>query len=130
MRYLKGALGKSLLYKLSQNLTVEGFNDADWADNHSDKSTIGYCTFIGGNLVKWPSKKQTVVTCSSVEAEYRAMAHTASEMMRVRSLFQEMRVMVPIHMKMYCDNQLTIFIASNPVFHERTKRIEVNSILS
>ena len=127
MRYLKGALGKSLLYKPSQNLTVEGFNDVDWADNHSDKSTIA---FIGGNLVKWPSKKQTVVTRSSVEAEYRAMAHTASEMMRVRSLFQEMRVMVPIHMKMYCDNQLTIFIASNPVFHERTKRIEVNSILS
>jgi len=54
------------------------------------------------------------------------MAHTTFEMMWVRSLLHEMWVMVPIPMKMYCDNQSVIFIASNPVFHERTKHIELD----
>ena len=54
------------------------------------------------------------------------MSHTTSEMMWVRPLLHEMRVMVPIPMKIYCDNQSAIFIASNPTFHERTNHIEVN----
>jgi len=53
---------------------------------------------------------------SSAETEYRDMTYTTSEMMWVRSLLHEMRVMVPILMKMYCDNESAIFIASNPVF--------------
>jgi len=52
----------------------------------------------------WRSKKQTVVARSSAEAEYRAMAHTAPEMMWVRSLLHEMQVMVSIPMKLYYDN--------------------------
>ena len=115
------------MYKPSQKLTVEGFDDADWAGSRSERrSTSGYCIFVGGNLVTWRSKKQTIVVVSSAEAEYRAMAHTASEMMWVRSLLHEMWVMVPILMKMHCDNQSAIFITSNPVLHERTKHIEVN----
>ena len=52
LRYLKGAPGKGLLYKLSQKHTVEGFSDANWAGCHSDRrSTSGYCTFVSGNLV-------------------------------------------------------------------------------
>jgi len=81
---LKGctcARGKDLLYKPSQKLTMEGFSDADWAGNRSDRrSTSAYCIFVGGNLVTC-SKKQAIVARSSAEAEYRAMAHTAFEMM-------------------------------------------------
>ena len=64
---------------------------------------------------------------SSVEAKYRAMTHSVSEMMWVRSLLHEMRIMIHIPMKMYCENQSVIFIASNSVFHERKKHIEVDS---
>lgn len=63
---------------------------------------------------------------SSAEAEYRAMAHTACEMMWVRSLLQEMSFIMSGPMRMYCDNQAAIYISSNPVFHERTKHIEVD----
>ena len=126
MRYLKGVPGKDLLYKPSQKLTVEGFSDADWADSHSDRRfTSGYCTLIDDSLVTWRSKKQTVVARSSAKVEYHAIAHIASEKMWMRSL-HEMRVMVPIPMKMRCDNQSAIFIASNIVFHEHTKHIEMD----
>lgn len=127
LRYLKGAPGQGLLYKSSSSLTVTGFSDANWAGSRTDRwSTSGYCTFVGGNLVTQRSKKQAVVARSSAEAEYRAMAHTTSELLWVRSLLYDMGIVVPAPMAMYCDNQAAIFIANNPVFHERTKHIEVN----
>ena len=125
--YLKRAPGRGLLYKPSPSLSVTGFSDADQAGSHSDwQSTSGYCTFVGDNLVTWRSKKQNVVARSSAEAEYRAMAHTASEMLRLQFLLRDLGVGVPTPMQMYSDNQAAIYIASNPVFHEHTKHIEVD----
>ncbi|XP_059638936.1 uncharacterized mitochondrial protein AtMg00810-like [Cornus florida] len=81
IKYLKGAPRRGLLYRSSGHLRIEGYTDADWVDSPSDRwSTTGYCTFIGGNLVTWRSKKQSVVVRSSAEAEYRAIAHTACEL--------------------------------------------------
>ena len=52
LEYLKNAPGRGLFYRSSGHLRIEGYTDADWAESPSDrKSTIGYCTFIGGNLV-------------------------------------------------------------------------------
>ena len=105
---------------------MAGFNDAGWAGSRSDRrSTSGYCTFVGSNLLTWHSKKRIVIARSSAKAEYRVMAHIASEMMWVRSL-HKVQIMVPIPMKMYCDNHSVIFITSNLVFHERTRHIEVD----
>ena len=127
LRYLKGAPRQGLLYKPSAFLSVTGFSDADWAGNRSDwRSTFGYCTFVGGNLVTWRSKKQNVVARFSAEVEYRAMAHTASEMLWVCSLLRDQGIDVPTPMQMFYDNQAAIFIANNLVFHERTKHIEVD----
>ena len=78
------------------------------------------------NLVIWKSKKQTVVARSSAETEYRAMAHTACEMMWVNSLLRELGISYSKPMVMHCDNQSAIYTANNPVFHERTKHIEVD----
>ncbi|XP_068667675.1 uncharacterized protein [Aristolochia californica] len=90
------------------------------------KSTSGVCTMVGGNLVTWRSKKQSVVARYSVEAEYRAMTHTISELLWIRSLIIELRFYKEALMDLYCDNQAAIHITSNPVFHERTKHIEVD----
>lgn len=109
LRYLKCAPGRGLLYRPSSTLSVIGFSDVDWAGSRSDRrSTSGYCTFVGDNLVTWRRKKQHVVARSSAEAEYRAMAHTASEMMWVRSLLVDFGISVPAPMKMFCDNQAVI----------------------
>ena len=81
---------------------------------------------MGGNLVSWKSKKQNVVSRSSSEAEYRAMAQTTCELVWLRNLLGEIGFPQSKPMKMWCDNQAAIYIATNPVFHERTKHIEVD----
>lgn len=117
-----------MLYRPSSILTVTRFSYADWADNCIDRrsTSSGHHTFVGGNLVTWHNKKQNVVAHSSAEAEYHAMAHTTCEMLWVCSLLCEMGVDVFSPMHMNCDNQPAIFITSNPVFHERTKHVEVD----
>ena len=58
LRYLKGTPGKGLLFEDRSHLEVEVYTDADWAGSVTDRrSTSGYCTFVGGNLVTWRSKK-------------------------------------------------------------------------
>ncbi|BBH07641.1 ABC-2 type transporter family protein, partial [Prunus dulcis] len=74
LRYLKSAPGKGLMFSKHGHLNIDGYSDADWAGNVTDiKSTSGYFTFMGGNLVTWRSKKQNVVALSSAEAEFRGM---------------------------------------------------------
>ena len=119
LKYLKSAPGKGLVLKPSDDLDIVGFSDASWAGDRLDRRSVsGYCVFVGGNLVTWKSKKQNVVARSSAEAEYRAMAHSACEMLWVKSILQEMGFSSDKPMKMYCDNQAAMYIASNPVFHE------------
>jgi len=80
LAYIKSSPEKSLLYKKHEHVRIFGYSDSEYAGDKGDrKSTTGYCTFVGGNLVTWRSKKQDV-SRSSTEAEYRAMARTTCEM--------------------------------------------------
>ena len=127
LRYLKQSIGMGVLYKKGTHLDIVSYSDADWAGSKGDRrSTSGYCTFLGGNLVTWRSKKQNVVERSSAEAEYRAMAHTACELSWLKNLLKELSIEVKSPSVMFCENQAAIYIARNPVFHERTKHIEVD----
>ncbi|GAV76750.1 hypothetical protein CFOL_v3_20223 [Cephalotus follicularis] len=126
LRYLKGNPGPGLVYRDYGNRRVEGFSDADWGSPVDRRSIIGYCVFVGDNLVSWKSKKQPVVARSIAESEYRAMAHTTCELMWVRQLLTEMGFADASPMQLWYDNQAAIHIASNLVFHERTKHIEVD----
>ena len=75
LRYSKSAPGKGLLFTKHDHLRVEAYTDANWAGSITNRrSTSGYCTFIGGNLVTWRNKKPNVVAGSSAEAEFKAMA--------------------------------------------------------
>ena len=71
LQYLKGTLGKDILFKRNKGLVLEAYTDADYARSIVDKRlTFGYCPFLSENLVTWRSKKQNVVARSSVEAEF------------------------------------------------------------
>ncbi|XP_034212955.1 secreted RxLR effector protein 161-like [Prunus dulcis] len=87
LRYLKSAPRKGLTFSKNRDLEVVGYTDVDWAGSITDRrSTSGYFTFVGGNLVTWRSKKQKVVSRSSAEAEYRGMAQGICELLWIRRL--------------------------------------------
>jgi hypothetical protein len=79
---------------MKKNVTnnVVGYSDADWAGSCDRKSTTGFCTFVGKNLVTWKSKKQNIVARSSAEVEYRAMTSTASELTWIKHLLHDMKI--------------------------------------
>ena len=125
--YLKGALRRGILYSNHGHNRLECFTDADWAGSKEDKrSTIGYCIFVGRNLVSWKSKKQSIVFRSTAESKYRAMAQSVCEIMWLHQLLMEVGIKPPVPTKLWCDTQVALHIASNPVFQEQTKHIEID----
>ncbi|XP_068658097.1 uncharacterized mitochondrial protein AtMg00810-like [Aristolochia californica] len=125
LRYLKFSPGKGLMFSRNHHLWVQGHTDADWAGNISNrKSTSGYFTFVGRNLVTWRSKKQKVVALSSAEAEFRGMAKGLCELLWLQKLLIEIGFGPNCEMNLFCDNKATIDISL--VQHDWTKHVEVD----
>jgi len=101
------------------HVRISRYSDSSYTGDQGDKKfTTGYYIFVEENLVIWKSKKQDIVSRLNAEAEYKAMAYTACEMVWLKNLLVQLGPM-----SMHCDNQSAIYIAHNPVFHERTKHI-------
>lgn len=127
VRYLKGSPGKGILFQNHGHLEILGYTDADWAGNPVDRrSTSGYFTFVGGNLVTWKSKKQKVVSLSSAESEFRGIVKGITELIWIRKLLTEIGFSPLNSCKLMCDNKAAISISKNPVQHDRTKHVEID----
>ena len=86
--------------------------------------------FLGSHLVSWISKKQPIVARSSIESEYRAFANIFFELVWLQSLQFEMGIFLFKRLVIWCDNVSAIYLTTNPIFHVRTKHIEVDYHLS
>ncbi|KAJ1685788.1 hypothetical protein LUZ63_017178 [Rhynchospora breviuscula] len=127
MHYLKGNPGQGILLRADSDLTLYGYCDSDWATCPlTRRSLTGYFVMLGTSPISWKTKKQHTVSRSSAEAEYRSMATTACELTWLKTLLQSLGVSHTQPMKLMCDSQAALHIAANPVFHERTKHIEID----
>jgi hypothetical protein len=127
IRYLIGSPTRGLFFPKHSPLTLTSYSDADWAGcPDTRKSITGWCIFLGDALISWKCKKQDCVSKSSTEAEYRAMSATCSEIVWLRGLLSELGFPPTAPTPLHGDNTSAIQIAANPVYHERTKHIEVD----
>ncbi|XP_020680826.1 uncharacterized protein LOC110098350 [Dendrobium catenatum] len=126
LRYIAGTIQLGLPIT-SSSLDLQAYSDSDWAaDSTTRRSITGYCAFLGNTLVSWCVKKQTTVARSSTEAEDRALATAATDIVWLRRLLQDFSIPPTTPTSLFCDNVSALALAQNPVFHARTKHIEVD----
>lgn len=126
LNYVKGMLDYGLTFNKSATELL-GYSEADWARClDTRRSTYGYSIFLGDNLVSWCAKKPPTVARSSCESEYRAMANTASEIMWLIHLLNELHVPLLQPLVFLCDNRSALFLSQNPISHKRAKHIDID----
>jgi hypothetical protein len=127
LRYIAGTLEHGCaLTRGNGALELIGFSDSDHAGDIDDrKSTTGVIFFLGTSPVSWLSQKQRVVAISSCEAEYMASTAAACQGVWLARLLGEMLNEEPVKPKLFIDNKSAISLAKNPVFHDRSKHIDI-----
>lgn len=127
LKYLRGCPAIGLFYPNVGEVLIRCFCDADWGTcPDTRKSVTGYCIFLGNSLISLKTNKQNTVSTSSAETEYRAMSMTARELQWLTFLLSDLGMDCPRPISLWCDNQAALYIAKNPIFHERTKHIEID----
>jgi hypothetical protein len=114
LRYLKSSIGLGTKFSRSSSTLVNGYSDVDWTGCLDDRrSTGGFAIFLGNNLVSWNAKKQAIVSQSSTEAEYKALANATTEIMWIQSLLRELQVLSHPLVKVWVDNMGAKYLAFN-----------------
>ncbi|GKA65202.1 hypothetical protein Tco_0764909 [Tanacetum coccineum] len=124
-RYLKGQPKLGLWYLKDSPFDLVAYTDSDYAGASLDrKSTTGGCQFLGSRLISWQCKKQTVVANSITEAEYVAASSCCGQVLWIQNQLLDYGYNF-LHTKIFIDNNSTICIIKNPIFHSKTKHIEI-----
>ncbi|GKD49408.1 putative ribonuclease H-like domain-containing protein [Tanacetum coccineum] len=124
-RYLKGQPKLGLWYPKDSPFDLEAYTDSDYAGASLDrKSTIGGCQFLRRRLISWQCKKQTIVANSTTEAESVAASSCCRQVLWIQNQMLDYGYNF-MNTKIHIDNESTICIVKNLVFHSKTKHIEI-----
>ncbi|GJR40378.1 putative ribonuclease H-like domain-containing protein, partial [Tanacetum coccineum] len=136
-KYLKGKPNLGLWYPRESPFDLEAFSDSDYGglleaftdidyggSNLDMTSITGGCQFLGQRLISWQCKKQTIVATSTTEAEYVAAANCCGQVLWVQNQLLDYGFNF-MNTKIHIDNESTICIVKNPVYHSKTKHIEI-----
>ena len=127
LRYLKGTLGFGLCFYANSSPTLSCFVDVDWAGcPDTRRSTMGHCVFLGSNLISWSAKKQVTVALSSTKSEYKALTHASADLLWISFILRDIGFPTSLPCTLYSDNMGATQLAHNPVFHARTKHVELS----
>ncbi|GJW33156.1 ribonuclease H-like domain-containing protein [Tanacetum coccineum] len=128
LRYLRGTTDLELQLFRSTTLQLIAYSGADWAGCPAmRRSTSGYCVFLGDNLLMWSSKRQDTLSCSSAEAEYRGVANAVAETSWICNLLRKLHTLFFTTTLVYCDKFSAVYMSANPVQHQGTKHIEIDT---
>jgi hypothetical protein len=126
MRYLKGIIDCGLSYDGDHDFTLSGYTDADWAGSVSDRKTTSRFYFnLGSAMISWKSRKQSSIALSTMEAEYIAACSASCEAIWLRKLLTDLFDLEMRATLILCDNHSCIKMTEDPVFHDRSKHIEI-----
>nr|GEW39841.1 putative ribonuclease H-like domain-containing protein [Tanacetum cinerariifolium] len=124
-RYLKGQSKLGLSYLRDSLFDFEAFYDSDYARASLDrKSTTRGCQFHGKRLISWQCKEKTIVVNSTTEVEYVTAASCCRQMLWIQNQMLNYGLNF-MNTKIYIDHKSIICIVKNPVFHSKTKHIEI-----
>lgn len=108
-------------------LSLSAFSVSNWVGHPYDHhSTTGFLMYLGYNPITWSAKKQLMVSRSSTESEYRAMASTVAELCWLHQVLKDLGIYLVVPPRIWCHNVFALAIALNPVFHACTKHIKVD----
>lgn len=117
--------GQGIFPRSNTNPQLRAYCDSNWASCPITRHlSLDIFISLSHSPISWKSKKQLTVSQSSTKAEYRSMALTCYELKWLRYLLRDLCIPITRHILLFCDNQAALYIASNPVYHERTKHIE------
>jgi hypothetical protein len=126
IRYLKGTLDYGLRYVTDHEFGLYGYSDSDYADRIPDrKSTSAYYFSLGSSMVLWSNRKQSCVALSTSEVEYVAACATCREVVWLQKLLSGLFGLKLEATCILCDNQSCMKLSENPMFHDRSKHIEI-----
>ncbi|GJU59098.1 ribonuclease H-like domain-containing protein [Tanacetum coccineum] len=124
-RYLKGQPKLGLWYPKDSPFDLEAYTDSDYAGASLDRKSItGGCQFLRSRLISWQCKKQTIFVISTTKAEYVAATSCYGQVLWIENQMLDYGYNF-MNTKIFIDNESTIFIVKNPVFHSKTKHIEI-----